>query len=358
MEVDFLTRQHHIEDLKYMDAFQPPTIFEDTIDLYKEWHHFVFFDHKSELFGFLNFSVTGNPYFINKGFATIIMLFTSPNLRWYGNLESSTIESLKLFKTTPSIFLQNTSVNYKSGFYNLFGRLQSQSTLIDLSFRVNCQPTTADTLTLEGIAPVWKGWVGIMNLVVNGRLFVDGEEFKIINGFGYHDHNKGRFKWGEPFGWDGGFILGEIQHKSMGLLTVSFLIGHSFNDQKKRKAAVFLWNQKTLEKIFNPHQVQVEEIGNFTGPYQKFPGSSRILWPERPRGVPSKLKLVADDNADHIEIIFTPITLCQIVSSNHLGEGETFWNEFYGVIEIEGQINNEKLRKEVKGYLESVRPAR
>ncbi|MFW9845871.1 MAG: hypothetical protein ACFFD6_03935, partial [Candidatus Thorarchaeota archaeon] len=76
------------EDLKYLDAFHPPTIFDDSIDLYKEWHHFVLYDDRNQLFGIMNFSITGNPYSFDKGFVTAIVVFVDDSLEWKGNIES------------------------------------------------------------------------------------------------------------------------------------------------------------------------------------------------------------------------------------------------------------------------------
>lgn len=346
------------EELKYIDAFHPPTIFDEAIDLYKEWHHFVFFDRQKKLFGLLNLSVTGNQNNPKKGIATVIMVLTDSTLRWRGNIESFSVRSLRFSNLHPSILLGRMSVIYENGLYQIFGKLQSQRTLVDLRFKIDFSPVTSKPIPPGGFSPVWKDWVGVPRLTVDGTLFVEEEEFKITKGIGYHDHNRGRFKWGDPFGWDGGFLLEDVVFDELGPVVIGFFIDRSVDARSGRQSVVFLWTRDGPRKIFSSHQVQTKQSGVFEGPYHKLPGTARILWPERPRSVPSVIKIIATDNRDEIQIDLEPVTLCQIISSNHLGKGETIWNEIYGITRVKGLIEGKTICKKTKGYLESVRPAR
>ena len=58
--------------------------------------------------------------------------------------------------------------------------------------------------------PIGEGrmcWLFVPRLRADGWLRIDGQEHRFESELAYHDHNWGRFSWGDDFGWTWGTIL-------------------------------------------------------------------------------------------------------------------------------------------------------
>jgi hypothetical protein len=338
-----------IEDSKSADYLQPPTIYDTEINAYKEWQHFNVFDKKTNLFLLLNFAITDNPYDIKHGVAARIAVAKSPKNKIFCAIEPENIDNLKFSYLSPEIKFKGVSVTYEKNTYEVYLKMDTIPLVTHLQFQICSQPLTSYT---RPFGSGFLGWTVFPRVLVNGRVSIEGKEYNIKNCYGYHDHDWGRYYWGERIGWQ------------WGIFAEDNINGYTFLFDRRTdgvKGSVFegilmIYKGEELMTSFSGEKLQVKFFGNFEGKKITIPGLMRLMYQESSSYVPKKITISGIiSRTKKIVIDFNPEVVVQIIVPNRNGDGQTQMNQMLGHIKIT-TISDMELDKNIRGYMELVGP--
>jgi hypothetical protein len=339
-----------IEDSKSADYLQPPTIYDTEINAYKEWQHFNVFDKKTNLFLLLNFAITDNPYDIKHGVVARVAVAKSPKNKIFCAIEPEDIDSLKFSYLSPEIKFKGASVTYKKNTYEVYLKMDTIPLVTHLQFQIFSQPLTSYT---RPFGSGFLGWTVFPRVVVNGWVSIEGKEYNIKNCYGYHDHDWGRYYWGEHVGWEWG-IFAEDNRYGYTLLfdrRTDSIMGTVFEE------ILMIYKGKDLIATFSREKLEVKFFGNFEGKKITIPGLMRLMYLESSSYVPRKITIRGIiSKREKIIIDFNPEIVVQIIVPNRNGEGQSQINQMLGAIKITSSINDIELKKNMRGYMELVGP--
>ncbi len=358
-----------VEDVRWVDSFDLPSVFDPRLPLYKEWHDFVFFDRKRDLFGLLNFAIHGNPYDASRGYGAALAFIVPPDGKVHTALELIPLGDLTVSPYNPDFVSKKVSVSYLAdGSFNIKGEIEQVS--LDLNLAVASPPVTmskiaADILArnqatlgmLEAaneMAQIWDKWVELPNLDVVGTLRVDGTAYAIDTPTGYQDHEGGRFDWGSVTGWDTGVFLSDPSNVGEPG-KVSFLFYRYGPDGNSQYGGLILKTADGKERYFASDIMKVADSGEFAGPRGYLPGVTRALYPDYKPRIPETIAFSAADKGDSISIVFTPRAVCTIVVAGQ-DEAETTFNEMYCSAALQAKVGGEEFYGNIPCWFESVRP--
>ncbi len=358
-----------VEDVRWVDSFDLPSVFDPRLVLYKEWHDFVFFDRTENVFALLNFAVHGNPYDSRRGYGAALAFIVKPDGDVHTALELIPLSGLTVSPYNPDFLSEKVSVSYlSSGSFSIKGRIEDVS--VDLNLAVAAPPVTMSQIASDilstnratlgmleaanDMAQVWDKWVELPRLDVVGTMGVGTRKLTIDTTTGYQDHEGGRFDWGSVNGWDTGVLLADPSSEGEPR-KVSFLFYRYGPSGGSEYGGIIIRTPAGKEKYFASSSTRVTDSGEFVGPRGYLPGVTRVLYPDyRPR-IPEKVAFSAVDGADSIDIVFTPRAACTIVVAGR-DEAETTFNEIYCAAELDASVGGERYYGTIPCWFESVRP--
>jgi hypothetical protein len=364
-------RLYSIEDTYHLDAFNIPSIFEDRLALYKEWHDFVFYDRKTRIFGLLNFGIHGNPYDAKRGYGSVVSFFVDPKGRILTERMLIPLGKLQISPYNPDFLSEDVSVTYqKDNTFKIKGKIEKIS--FNLSLKVIQPPVSSkeigfnvlgehETISIGMIRAAtemnkfWENWLELPRLQSSGEVTLDGTVFPINTRTGYHDHEGGRFDWGTPWGWDTGVILCDpLATKEPE--SARFLFYRYGPSDELSYGGFIVENKKGKQKYFGSDKIQITREGRFSGEHRIIPEVTCLLYPDYHPYVPERIVFSAIDGSDNLNVIFTPKAVCSVIPSNVNGTSETELNEMFCSAILSGSIGDEIYNKTFPCWFESVRP--
>ena len=360
-----------IADVGWVDSFDLPSIFDPRLSLYKEWHDFVFFDRKRNLFGLLNFAVHGNPYDASLGYGASLAFLVAPDGKVHTALKLIPLGELSVSPYSPDFLAESVSVSYlDDNSFDIKGEIDGVS--LDLNLPVVMPPVTmnqigADILTknrmtlgmlgaANEMAQIWDKWVELPRLNVVGNVVIGGSSYSVDTTTGYQDHEGGRFDWGSVTGWDTGVLLCDPTTEGEPG-KVSFLFYRYGPLGESEYGGIIVRSPDGAERFFESENVKVVRSGEFSGERAYLPGVTRLLYPDyRPR-IPETTTFSASQDSDSVDVVFTPKAVCTIVVAG-VEEAETTFNEMYCSAAFRATLGGKKYYGTIPTWFESVRPRR
>ena len=159
--------------------------------------------------------------------------------------------------------------------------------------------------------PVGDGrmsWLFVPRLRAQGWLRIGGREHRIENDLAYHDHNWGRFWWGDDFGWTWGTLLpkGSDDPWSMVFLQMT--------DRSRLRClsqALYVWHHDEPAVIFRHAAVRTRSDGVLGRAADcTLPPPMRLLLDGEVPGVPKRIEITATRAADTVHAEFCSAVLC------------------------------------------------
>jgi hypothetical protein len=366
---------HPLEDLAFIDAFHVPPFLDSKVDRHKEWYHFVFYDAHCGLFGFLNFSLIGNPFSSRKGCYAALIYFVDLAGRWVGEFQVLDSKVLKISNICPRFIADSLGLFYDGNAFHLVGHLSQVEANFDLRLVPDAHPVSTRGPDLgvfgstsdgrhelypmrtirKGVGEVAKGWVSVPRMKVTGGVTLGRRKLSVFNALGYHDHNWGQFEWGDPFGWDGGVALGGLLFGSEPLV-VGFFFDRSAFAHKTREGGLFIRTRRNFRKVFSGKDLKFTEKGVFTGPTKRLPGYETVLHPDHIPSAPSSVIVSGNDGRDHVTVKYSLSSLCELVTAGRSTNYRTIWKESFGRSTIMGKIDGKRFSSNAGFWMESVRP--
>ena len=364
-------RIHSIKDTKHIDAFNIPSVFNNRLALYKEWHDFVFYDRKNRIFGLLNFGIHGNPYDIKRGYGSVLSFFVDPRGRILTESKLIPLGKLQISAYNPDFLGEDVAVTYlkdnsfrircnidKISFNLSFPVIQPPVSSKEIGFEIMRVHKTINTGMIRAAKEMdkfWDKWVELPRLLSLGEITLDGTVFPINTRTGYHDHEGGRFDWGTLWGWDTGVILCDSS-KAKEPESVRFLFYRYGPSDELSYGGITVEKKDGKKKFFGSENTQITRTGRFSGEQRTIPGVIRLLYPDYHPYIPERIVFSEVDGSDKLNIIFTPRAVCSVIPSSINGKMETELNEMFCSAKLSGSVGGKTYNKTIPCWFESTRP--
>jgi hypothetical protein len=233
--------------------------------------------------------------------------------------------------------LGDNALRWEGGRYELRARLRERPIEVALSLEPACEPALAPNIPLETGPPIH--WAVVPRLWATGWVKVGGRRYELSGAPSYHDHNWGRWSWGDDFAWEWGFGLAEDRACPWHVVFVRLS-----NRARTRALAqgLFLWRDGVQRRVFREHDVEVWGEGLLRPARTlKLPRVMGLLSPGSATDVPQALRARAHAHYDNVEMCFLAEEGAQVILPNDKTSGVTIINEVSGALCLEGEVGGE-----------------
>jgi hypothetical protein len=247
-----------------------------------------------------------------------------------------------------SITLTGVSTGAASVAFADHGLVLAAATVDGLRLRLLATPATdpfsVDIPQLFGSG--WVGWRVVPRLVVEGSLELGGQHLASPRLMGYHDHNWGRWHWGDDIGWEWASLLAR---------TGTSIVVARTTDRTHQVCGPFtvLLDHDGHRRSFTAGRVRASWSGTSDPPRRRLPGALAALHDDRrqPR-LPSRLHLTARSGRDELELEFTGRSVAQLILADPAVAGTSFLHEMSGRFRAGGHLRGRPFDVEGLGMVE------
>jgi hypothetical protein len=313
-----------------VDTLRPPLPLDASAAAYKDWLHLNLLDHRSGAIGLVNASLHGSPEDARSraGGAALLHL---PGDGWIGNVETLGIAEANVGRT--SIALEQIAVAVDGERVLASARMPRDGLALDLT-----ATAASDELDVELRLPLGSGWISwyaVPVLAVAGSATVAGRSLDLSQATAYHDHNWGRWHWGDDLGWEWGCFA-----SASGL---AFVLSRTTDRAHRHTSRPLLVVQgRARRRVFAGRPVALAFDGLLEAEPRRLPGSLAALHGDRaaPR-LPARLHVRADDGADHVELEFRARACAQLIAADPAARGYGFVHELVGEFAFASRLRGE-----------------
>ena len=315
---------------------------------YKEWHHFVV--HDGQFRFIVNFSLTDPPGPDHaETVPRVIALVRDGD--YSGTVENFDPKDCEVRTGRVAARLGPCSFALVGGAYQLMVelpviRLRATLRLVPAStpFVVNNQP----------LAPGSRlSWLFVPRLEAHGDVWI-GDTRVSLRAPAYHDHNWGRFRWGDDFGWVWGSVLPE---RSTDPWTIVFMCMTDRFRRRANRQGLYVWHGRDPVAMWRDAAVIVEQEGLLRRPPTlTLPAVMRVLRPGSASDLPAALTIRGRQHDDELRLRFEPDDYARIVVPDERDDlGVVVLNEVSGRVRTSGAIGGRVLDLEGSGVFEFLR---
>ena len=192
----------------------------------------------------------------------------------------------------------------------------------------------------------WISWYLVPNMRISGEWDVAGHPAVCKRLAGYHDHNWGRWHWGDDFGWEWGCFLADPQ----GLEAPSFVFARTCDRRHQRYGESFLLaDLGGTRRRFCSDNIAIRMTAQFRGVLHRVPGAMAALHQEMAQpDLPASLELVARRGADRVHVSFEARAAAQFITADPVVRGYGFIHELVGKYSCFGCLGRKEFGS--KGY--------
>jgi hypothetical protein len=318
-----------------LDALRFPGLFDTQAGAYKDWFHVNLFDHASGAVGLLNVSLHGAPE-DERSRAGGAALLHLPGTGWLGNTEMTGLAEARIGLS--SLSLAGMAIALPGA-----GLLLASAHLPDdgLDLRLTAAARTLP-LDVERQVPFGSGWISWRVLprlaVVEGSLRAGAHTLDLAAASVYHDHNWGRWHWGDDAGWVWGAFLAPAPGPCFVVSQVSDRSHRHFG------ASHLTVDAGGTRRTFRGPAVEVAGDGALDARLRRLPGALAALHQDRrsPR-LPARVRVSAGDGFDRVALDFRPRAAAQLIAADPVVPGYGFLHEMVGEFTATGHVGGTEL---------------
>jgi hypothetical protein len=337
------------EALGVIDRLHPPDPGAPDAGRYKEWHHFVLFDGGDRTV-IVNLSVDGDPAG-SGGQAKVVLLAHGPE-GWSGGVDRYAGSEAALSRRSAALRVGRQRIAFRDGRYRVAAALRDGS----LAVRARLAPAAEPAMIWHDtpVASGYVNWLIVPDLAAEGTARVPGWRGALEGWRGYHDHNWGRWWWGEDFGWQWGVARGPAGADGGGPpLTVVYDRTSDRGGVVAKEQTLSLWSGTRLVRVFARGELRARMRGRYDdGPVRRVPGVMGLLAQGSASAVPRCVEVEADDGIDHVGLGFVPESVVAVVGPRVRGPGVGRVAEVVGTISVEGRVAGRDVRFAARAVFE------
>lgn len=299
---------------------------------FKEWHHFVVHGERSRIL--INFSLAYDA----AGQAVPKVIVIVHDRQWAGAIERFDTDEFSVSEDLRELRVGGSHMRVGPDGYRVCldvpgHAIRGELTLVPVSrpFVVNNQPLGAGRMS----------WLFVPKLHAHGRLEIAGRAHRFHAAPAYHDHNWGRFRWGDDFGWTWGTILPADGSP----WSVVFLQMTDRRRLRNLSQALYVWRNDEPAAIFRHagvHTVMHGRLGRAAD--CTLPPPMRILLDGDTPGVPERVDITAARAGDTVHAEFRSAAYARLVQPSEVAlDRVSVLCETSGTAHIDGTVGGEKI---------------
>ena len=314
------------------DFLHMPSLTDRDSAAYKDWYHLNLFEHRSGRIGLINTSLHGDPL-DSRSRALGTALLHDPERGWFGNVEVSPISEANV--SVDQIGLGGVAIAVNPAEDRLMASVALSQDLYRA--RVSARPA-ARPYRVEFPAPFGSGWISwsaLPRLTLSGNYSLFRESHDLAGVSAYHDHNWGRWFWGEDVGWEWGAFVGEDKGPVFVLSVVTD------RAHKCRGRPQLMLETGFGRRIFGGGMVEVAFDGNLQFRLRRLPGALAALHQDRVQPwLPHRVAIRAGSGLDWVRIEFCGRAAAQLIAADPMKRGYGFIHEIVGNFSAEGRVRD------------------
>jgi hypothetical protein len=326
------------------DGLRLPAPGDPTAEAYKDWLHLNVFDHASGAVGLVNVSLTGAPR-DPRSRAVGTALLHVPDHGWAGNLEALGFAEAQIGPAAIGLEHVALAVDYATGTVAASAHFEEEGFALEARTR-SLVPAFSIEEPLP-LGPGWFSWYAVGRLSVAGEARVDGRVLPLAAASAYHDHNWGRWHWGDDLGWDWGAFVAPEPGPAVILIRVT--------DRKHETAQppALVVHLEGRRRTFSGPRIVIEERERLATRLRRVPGSLAALHSDRADpDLPARITVRADDGFDLLRIEFESRAAAQVITADPAVRGYGFIHEIPGEFRCEGRVAGTRFACEGLGVVE------
>ncbi|MBM7808036.1 hypothetical protein JOD57_003873 [Geodermatophilus bullaregiensis] len=321
---------------------RPPGFGSQDAFFYKDWLHVNVVDQERGAVGLVNASLHGDPR-DPRAVAVGAALLHLPGRGWLGGVH--VVPQQEAVVGHSGIFMESVAVSVDGR----TGTVAASMRTTELTGELIGTPAAPST-TLPVPLPFGSGWIGwsvTPRLHLTGSLHGAGTTIGTHAASGYHDHNWGRWRWGDDLGWDWAALLAPEPAPALVLSRATDRQHSSTADWR------LTITDATTETTFAGRRVDVRTDGRMSGPIRRLPGATAAAQTGRSRpDLPSRWQVRAVDGFDHVEAEVCATAAAQLVLAEPTGPGYSYLHEIAVTFSAEGRVRGRRVRLQGLGIAE------
>ena len=313
-----------------LDRLRPPAPFDPTAPAYKDWLHVNLVDHRSGAVGLVNCSLHGAPS-DPRARAVAAALVDVPGVGWAGNVAVRDLDRAQLRPGGVAVDVAALAVDHAAGSVEASAHLRDDALSLRLSARAEAPATAVEERLPFGDG--WISWYVVPRLAVTGHLAVGEARLDLAGASAYHDHNWGRWHWGDDVAWDWGCFLAPAPGPAV-------VVARTADRSRRRLGPPFVVVQaEGRRRTYRGAAVTLERSGHHPGLLRRVPGAMAALRSDRaaPR-LPAAVIVAVDDGRDRLRLRFSVRAAAQLVLADPVTGRHSFLHELSGEFVCDGRV--------------------
>src|SRR6202012_5598706 len=306
-------------------------------DGFKEWYHFVVHRPGSRIF--INFSLNSESPSAGRPRLVPRVIVRAHDQRWTGAVERFDDSELDVSADLSVLTVGGNRMTVRPDGYRVVIDLPGHDirgkldlTSVSRPFAVNNQPVGDGRVS----------WLFVPRLRADGWLRIGRQEMRFEGNVAYHDHNWGRFRWGDDFGWTWGTILPAEQGNPWSMVFLQM------NDRSRLRflsQALYVWHHDEPAAICR-HAALQTRLHNPLGRAADctLPAAMRLLLDGEVPGVPQGIDITAARAGDSVHAEFHSQSYARLAQPSELHlDRSTVLCETAGTARANGKINGKNV---------------
>ncbi|OBF52076.1 hypothetical protein A5787_07305 [Mycobacterium sp. 852002-50816_SCH5313054-b] len=319
------------------DFLRAPVLAAARPEGFKEWHHFVIHGRGFRLL--VNFSLTNET--LSEGRSRLVprVIVIAHDQEWTGAIERFDSSALDVSADLGELTIGANRMTVLPDGYRVSIVLPQHDIRAELQFASASRPFVVNN------QPVGDGrmcWLFVPRLRAQGWLRIGGREHRIDDDYAYHDHNWGRFWWGDDFGWTWGTILPARPDDPWSMV---FLQMTDRSRLRCLSQALYVWHRDEPAAIFRHAAVRTHSDGLLGRAADcTLPPPMRLLLDGEVPGVPERIDITAARAGDTVHAEFLSKSYARLAQPSEVClNRSTVLCETDGAVRASGTINGEDL---------------
>ena len=293
------------------DFLRAPVLATARPQGFKEWHHFVIHGRGFRLL--INFSLTDEAFGAGQVRLVPRVIVIAHDEKWHGAIERFDGQALDVSADLGELTIGDNRMAVLPDGYRVSIDLPDNGIRGELHFVSASKPFVVNN------QPVGDGrmcWLFVPRLRAEGWLRIYDREHRIDGDLAYHDHNWGRFWWGDDFGWTWGTILPAEQGNPWSMVFLQM------TDRRRLRClsqAVYVWHHDEPAAIFRHAAVQTRSQGLLGRAADcTLPPPMRLLLDGEVPGVPERVEITATRAGDRVHAAFRSQSYARLAQPSEL----------------------------------------
>jgi hypothetical protein len=284
--------------------------------------------------------------------ARVAMLAGTRDGRWNGDVETCDPGTVALRAGRIDARMGRTTLGFVDGAYHLDADVGHGAVEASLILRPAARPALTRSVPLGPYEPMH--WLVVPRLEASGFVRVAQAIYTLHRCPAYHDHNWGRFAWGDDFAWEWGVMLCDPP-------VPWSLIYYRITDRGRhrvRSQGVLIWRADRHCRTFSNEEIGVRSAGPLrVGRCLRVPRVMSLAIPGTAADIPRLIEIEARSGSDVVDVALELENCAQVGLPNDADPGITAISECRGRASLSGRLRGETIRSEGPAIVEFNRAA-